>query len=402
MTTKKLDKALDTCLWILFGLLLVGAFFFCRSIKAPKFEVVETGIQIPYVYSSDDGERYDSFYVPAWKHDAFSKPAVAVYDPRNGKNAEIKPEYVEEYKAQMPESAYPFYTRWTIAIFALLAVAAAFFSYWVGGYFRDMILYLKLKSNPAFTECAYFLYEDRVAFTKNVKKLIGQNIGVYIRTKSQELYKKYRTDFADLLVHILNTVKASNDTEVPYYLTYNNLTTDQKSHLIRLRSYWDGQIGKNEHAEGNVKYLNTLIEQTYMPINLLIKDYEVSNAVDNQLNKLFTGILGSEVLKFSGYESGYAKKMRFSNRVFIDLNVRNHYKSFTWSGSAVPAGTSIPGLEIEFKIYHFVNGAEKVLWDKYLVPVCSYTAKDDEFASSELYKSMVLETINTFDNNAKA
>lgn len=402
MTTKQLDKALDTCLWILFGLLVVASFFFSNSFKAPKFEVVETSIQIPYVYSSEDGERYESFYVPAWKHEAFAKPQVAVYDPRNGKNAELKPEYVAEYRAQMPESAYPFYTRWTWGIFALLSIAAGFFAYWVGGYFRDMILYLKLKANPSFTECAYFLYEDRVGFRSSVKKLIGHNIGVYINTKSQELYKKYREDFAGLLIHILNTVRRSNDTEVLYYLTYNNFTTDQKTHLTRLRSYWDSMIGKNANAESNVKFINSLMDKDYLAVNLLINEHDIYHAVDKQLNKLFTNILGSEVIKFNAADSKYAKIAKLSNKVFIDINVRNHYQSFTWSGTAVPTGTSIPGLEIEFKIYHYVNAVEKVLWDKYLVPVCTYKAKDDEFASSELYKTMVLQTIETFDNSAKA
>ena len=402
MDTKKLDKTLDECLWVIFGLLVIGSFVFSRTFKAPKFEVVETSIQIPYVYSSEDGERYESFYVPAWKHDDFSKPKVVVYDPRNGNSAELKPEFVQEYKAQMPESKYPFYTRWTLAIFGLLAVAAGFFTYYVGGYFRDMILYLSLKAKPSFQGCAYFLYEDRVGFRKDVKGLIGKNIGVYINTKSQELYKKYREDFASLLVHILNSVRRTNDTEIAYYLTYNNLTTDQKTHLLHLRHYWDGKIGQDANAEGNVKFLNTLIEKKYSQISLLIDENDICTAVSNQLNKLFAGILGSEVLKFVAYDSKNVKIAKLPDRILIDINVRNHYKSFTWSGNAVPSDTNIPGLEIEFKIFHYVNSTEKVLWDKYLVPVCSYRAKDEEFAMSELYKSMVLETINTFDNSAKA
>ena len=52
MTTKKLDKALDVCLWIVFGLLVVASFLFSYSLKAPQFEVVETGIKIPYEYYS--------------------------------------------------------------------------------------------------------------------------------------------------------------------------------------------------------------------------------------------------------------------------------------------------------------------------------------------------------------
>lgn len=396
MDIKKLDKSFDICLWGIFLLSLVGTFFLCKSLKAPTFEIVDTPIKISYVYSSEDGERYDSYYVPVWKHERFAKPKVAVYDPKNGKNAEIKPEFVEEYRSHMPESQYPFYTRWTIVIFGLIAIALAFFVYWVGGYFRDLILYTCLRSNPAFTGCAYFLYEERVAFKNKVKKLIGKNIGTYIGTKSQELYKRYNAEFAKLLIHILESVRIKEDTDVEYFLTYQNLTTDQKTYLVKLRSYWDRLIGKDENAENNVKVISSLLEKDYIPIKLLLDENDIATAVNNQLNKLFTNILGGEVLKFYGCRSHYQKIRKISGSLHIDINVRNHHSSFSWSGNAVPSGNKIPGLEIEFKIYHYVNGEERTILDRYLVPVCTYSAKDEEFAASELYKSMVLETISTF------
>ena len=404
MNTKKLDEALDISLWVVFGLLVIGSFFFCRTIKAPEYEVVETSVKIPYVYTSKDGERFDSYYVPAWKHERFKRPKVAVYDPKTGSSSDLKPEYVAEYKAQMPKTEYPFYTRWTDVIFVILAIFVAIFTYLVGGYFRDMILFLKLRKNSSFTECAYFLYEDRIGFTNSVKSLIGRNVGVYIDTKSQELYNRYREDFATLLVHILNSVKANNDTDIAYDLTFRNLTKDQKTYLKELRSYWDGQIGKNVYAEENVKYINTLIEKKYLNVKLLVDENTVSTAVSRQLGKLFTDILGSEVLRFSSDKSAsgkFYKALKSSDRISIDINVRNHHKYFTWSGSAVPDDTAIPGLEIEFKIFHYVDRVEKILWDKFLVPVCKYEAKDEEFALSELYKSMLLDTISTFDNSAK-
>lgn len=399
MTTKKLDQILDVCLWVLFVLLVVGSFVFSRTFKAPKFEVVETSVQIPYVYSSNDGERYDSFYGLAWMHEAFSRPKVVAYDSRNGQYATIKDEYVDEYKALMPESQYPFYTRWTFAFFILLAIASGFFSYFVGGWFRDLILYMKVKSSNDFKECAYFLYEERVGFTSDVKKLIGVNIGRYINEKSQQLYKKYNPEFANLLLQILRNVQISENTEVAYYLTYNNQTTDQAQYLRHLRSYWDSKIGQHPNAEGNVAYINELLTRTYLPVTLLVSDTDISKTVSNQLNKLFTNILGSEVLKFESYGSHYAKTIKRPNCVFIDIIVRNHTNTFTWSGPEVSPGTKIPGLEIEFQAFHFVGGEKKVLWDRYLLPKCTYTDKEGEFASSELYKSMVLETITTFENS---
>lgn len=398
MSIKKLDKTLDVCLWILFGVLLVVAFLWCRSIKAPEFEVVESTIKVPYVYSSEDGEKYDSFYVAAWKHERFSSPQVAVYDPRNGSNATIKAQYVEEYRSKMPDSKYPFYTRWTIAIFAVLAVIAALFAYWVGGLFRDFILYNRLKSQPVFTDCAYFLYEDRVAFRRKVKSLISYNIGKYIDNKSGELTKKYRTDFAQLLIHILKNVQANNDTDVRYYLQYKNKTTDQITHLRELREYWEGKIGKHEHAESNVQYINNLFKRDYLPITLAVSESDIVNAVNSQLNKLFTNILGGEVLRFFGAEATYAKMRKLPNTLFIDIIASNHHTSFSVSGVSKYEGKSFPGINVEFRIYHFVNDTMKVLWDKNLVPTCTYSASEDMFSSSGLYESMIIETIKTFED----
>ena len=399
MTIKQLDKKSDICLWVLFALLTVSSFGVSRIFKAPKFEPVETSVQIPYVYSAEDGERYDSFYGLAWMHSAFSKPQVVVYDTRNGHHAELKKEYIEEYKAMMPETQYPPYTRWTFAFFVLMAIASGFFSYYVGGWFRDLILYIKVKSTNDFADCAYFLYENRIGFKRMVKALISKNIGKYIREKSPQLYKKYRSDFADLIVQFLKNVQIYKHTEVPYYLTYSDLTTDQMSYLNRLHSYWNSQVGQNEHAASNVTTINRLLTYTYYPITLQLNEGDIASSVSNQLNKLFTNILGGEVLKFEAYVSEYAKSAKNPDSIFIDINVRNHSNTFTWSGKEIPAGTSIPGLEIQFQVFHFVAGEKKILWNRYLVPKCTYTAKEGEFSSSDLYESMVLETISTFENS---
>lgn len=397
MDIKKIDKALDVSLWVLFGILLVVSFFFCRSVKAPNIEIIESTVKFPYEYSSDDGEKYESYYVLAWEHKAFSSPKLIVVDPNNGNTTTLKPKYVEEYKSQVPETKYPFYTRWTILMFIVLAVISALIVYYGFGAVRDLILYLRLRHNPNFSECAYFLYEDRVAFKPQVRRLIPINIGKYISAKSRELYSKYRKDFADLLIRFLYKVEFTGSTDVSYYLTYKNLTTDQNTYLERLRSYWDGKIGTNPDAEDNVRTVNKMIGKSYLPINLLITESDISYAVSKELDKLFMNILGGEVLRFYGYDSSYAKQVKPSGDIFIDINVYNHTKTFTWSGSAVLNGTSIPGLEVEFKIFHYVNKQEVVLWQKFLVPQCAYSASDDTFSSSELYKSMVLSTINSFN-----
>ena len=92
MTIKKLDKNLNICLWVIFGLLTIGCFLYSRSFKAPEFEPVESSVKLPYVYSSEDGERYDSYYTLAWMHKNFKKPQVVAYDPNNGSHTTFKEE----------------------------------------------------------------------------------------------------------------------------------------------------------------------------------------------------------------------------------------------------------------------------------------------------------------------
>ena len=398
MQLKKLDKTLDGILWVLFLALAGVALWWTISIKAPKLEYVESE-KIPYVYTADDGGKYNSYYQLAWYHENFHKPVPVAADPNNGRMVTFKEEYVDEYKAMMTPSKYPFYTRWTWVIFALLLIADAMLVYFGGGAIRDSILYLKLKRHPDFVDCAYFLHETRWACEKKVKKLIADNVGEYVKKKSAEIHAKYREDFANLIELILRRVSYNEDTEVPFYLTYTNKTKDQKKYLAELRSYWDSQIGKDIKAESNIRAINEMIANgNYLSINLLLDESDILYPVAGQLDDLFIDIMGGEVLKFKAYKGAEYKKYKPEGLLFIDINVYNHTNTFTWSGDAVPSGTSIPGVEVEFFIYHFVKGVQTPLWRKFLVPKCSYTAQDKEFSSSELYKDMVQSTIRSFND----
>lgn len=397
MKLKKLDNILDRLLWVVFFILVIISFCWTWSIKAPKIEYVESE-KIPYVYTSNDGEKYNSYYLLAWQHKAFSRPQPVAADPNNGNVVTFKAEYVEEYKAIMPETKYPFYTRWTWGVFGLLVIISALMAYFLGGAIRDAILYLKLKSNADFEDCAYFLHEDRIAFKESVKHLIAYNVGVYVNKKSDELKGKYKPDFANLLIKILKDVSIKSDTVVPYYLTYRDNTKLQKTYLSELRSYWDKMIERDSQARDYIRYINTLLEKEYIPINLLITEGDISNAVGQELDKLFVEILGGEVLKFEGHMVGSIGLLKPEGKIFIDITVKNHLNYFSWNGNALPVGTCIPGVQVEFKIYHYINREQVVLWNKFLVPQCDYTAKDSEFSSSELYKNMVISTINSFND----
>ena len=103
MQLKKLDKTLDGILWVLFLALAGVALWWTISIKAPKLEYVESE-KIPYVYTADDGGKYNSYYQLAWYHEKFHKPVPVAADPNNGRMVTFKEEYVDEYKAMMTPS----------------------------------------------------------------------------------------------------------------------------------------------------------------------------------------------------------------------------------------------------------------------------------------------------------
>lgn len=395
MTIKKLDKNLNLCLWVIFGLLTIGCFLYSRSFKAPEFEPVESSVKLPYVYSSEDGERYDSYYTLAWMHKNFKKPQVVAYDPNNGSHTTFKEEYVKEYEAMMPDSEYPFHTRWTLAIFGLLALVAGAVTYIGGGYVRDAILCSKIEQNKKFTDCSYFLFHERIGFKKKVQSFIGDCIGAYINEKSPELYKQYRKDFADLLVNILRDIQKRNTTDISYKLRFANLTTGQQSYLSGLREFWASKIGTEEKAQAYVNDVDRLMTRKYLDIDLRATASSIRLEVDDQMNKIFTDILGEEIFKFHGETySGYSL-VPASDCLYVDIIANNHSNSFTWSGDDIPADTHIPGISVSFNIYHYVDKQETLLKKRVLGPVCDYTATEGLFDKSDLYNSMVIGAIRT-------
>lgn len=387
MTVKKLDQTLNVGICIIVCIIAIGCFFFSRTFKAPEFEPVESSVKIPYVYSSEDGERYDSFYVLAWMHKNFKSPQVVAYDPSNDNFSTFKPEYQEKYKEMMPESQYPFYTRWTLAIFILLALVIGAVIALAGMYIRDAILCNKIEKNKDFKDCSYFLFHDRIGFEKKVQSFIGDGIEAYIEEKSPELYKKYHKNFADLVVNILKDIRKRNTTTVPYNLIFIDNTIDQKAYLSDLKDYWTARIETDKDAESFIKFLNNQLEKKYIDICLDVKTSDIGTTVDTQMNKIFTEFLGEEIFKFK-YRDRRDSAIS-SGVLYVDVRATNHSNAFTWSGKDIPSDTYIPGVSVNFKLYHYIDHKEHLLRSRHLGPVCNYECVEGAFDKSSLFSSMV-------------
>lgn len=400
MRLKKIDNIFDFCLWAIFIMSIVGAWFLAKSISAPKFEVARYDIKFPYEYTNEDGSTKESVYYLAWRHDQFSKPKVVVYDPSTGESQTFKDEYVEEYKAQMPESKYAFWQRCFWVILIIFIVIAALITYFVGGYIRDAILYLITKRRYSFSDCAYFLYDDRMCFTNQVKKLLVLTIDRYIATKKAFLDRKYNPAFVELIMQILTEIKVQQDTRVRFYYSYLDNTKRYVDYLKDLSLYWQSQIGKDPNAEKNQEYIDTLRQKDYVDFKLKYTASDFVGTVSVKLKELFTEVMGEEVFNFEAYKSEYAEARKIPGAIFVTTTIENSLNTFTWSGNDY-SGKVFPGIAVRFTIYHYKDGVKNVLWNRYLKPVCTYRAEDGSLDVSDLYNNMIRETINSFSESLK-
>lgn len=399
MKLKQIDKVFDYCLWGVFALAVIFSYLKKDAFSAPKFEIANTEYTLPYQYETEDGERINSCYYLAWKHDGFAfSPDVVAYDPSNGKWSEFKDEYIDENKAKMSESKYSFWQRIGWVYFGIYVILSALIVYFVGGWIRDFILYNIVKKRNTFADASYYLYENRRGFTSEVKKILISHIDEFIAVKQKELSAIYQPNFVHLIGQILTTIKETGDTRVKFYYSYFNNVEPQQEFLKKLAIYWESQIGKEPDAEKTRDAVNELRQRSYTDIKIKTDASDCAPIVTSELKKLFTKILGGEVFNFEAYQSAYATASHKPGHIFVTTTIRNTVSRFTWSGTEV-SGKSIPGLTITFQIYHYVKGQKIILWNRVLSPVCTYKAENLDLA--DLYENMITETIKSFPDSFK-
>lgn len=395
---KKLDYFLNTILVILAIVLCIYSWIWASKITQHKFEPLESDVLIPYQFTQeDDGMVIQSEYGLAWKHSTFSDSRIVAYDSIYGNSVYLKKEYEEEYHTTMPEGKYYNWYYHCFWIYLILFVVISIVSvYYIGRRVRDYILYIVLSLNPSFKKCAYFLYGGRTCCKKNVQELLPRAVANFIQKEKNNLYKRYKPNFVELIISLLNTIKQQSSTNVKFNYSYNVKTINHETYLSNLINYWQSQIGKDSVAEGNVKYLEDLQSKKYVKLSYGGDSTEFENSVSCQLKKLFTEVLGTEIFDFVPARGEEGK----SGIVYVTTSIENSSHYFTWSGVS-QAGNNFPGIAVRFMVYHYIGGKQEILWDKYLDPVCKYSCPDSEFSVYVLYTNMVRQTIETFTSSLK-
>lgn len=400
MKIKQIDKNIDKVLWGIFVLLVLGSLYLAYDFSAPKYEIVESDVRFPYEYVDDDGNKQQSEYQLAWYHEDFSKPQIVAYDPTTDEAVVIKDEYISEYKSIMPESKYSFIHRCFWVVFAILALISAALVYFVGGAIRDYILYLIIKRNPTFTNCAYFLYDasDRKCKVDSVRLLIGEGIGKYIDSKKEDMFKKYKPEFANLVINLLQQIRKQNSTTISFDYIYENKTISHMEYLKSLVDYWRSMIGKDESAAENLKILeNDLIPLNYVLLSVKTTKEDLLDVVSKQLKMLFSEIMGDDVFNFQANKSNVNSERE--DAIYLKTTIENSTKYFYWGSDK---SKFYPGINVMFEIYHYVEGKKSIMWKRYLPAKCTYSAEESNFSVDSLYNTMVKDTISSFNDVLKS
>ncbi len=400
MTIKKFDSTFDTALWIIFLALCAGSWFLSKKICAPEYEHVENPIVKNYLYTGKNGSKTEAQYEAVWYHPDFSSPRIKLYDSEHDKAYDIKDEYLLEYQSLMPESRYSgFFYRWFWVWAVLFVIISAVATYYLGGAIRDNILYQKIKRDPTFSDVAYFLYTDRVSCRDKAKALIPATIDKYIKDKIPQLSQKYSPSFVKLIIQLLTTIRYQNDTNIKFFMSYLENTTDQLSYLKSLAAAWASpQRDNHPQAQQIREQISALRQNKYVKIETSITPEDVSAIVTRKLNALFTEIMGSEVFSFDAYESKYLDTVKMPGNIFVTIETENTPRTFTWSGSEY-SDCSFPGIDVRMTIYHYVNREKNILWDRLLDAKCTYKAED--LNVTDLYDNMITKTLESFDESLK-
>ncbi len=408
MKIKQIDRLLDISLWVIFLLCVLLSWKISKKITAPDYELAESDYSEQYTYETEDGERITSTYYLAWYHKkCYIHPDLVVYDPSNGKVQYFKPEYIEKYKAMASESNYTGLWRhifwvWFIGLSLVCATIIVVF----GQDLRDKILVCILRGRKdQFLELTYFMYNTgRCSSARSeVQAMLPAAAKQYVLENRYNLSRKFNEKFYNVLIGWLNVIVRTGSTTIPYTYKFENKLIQMQPHLDYCINYWDKQRGIIPNADNIIKQLRDMKSKNFMEIPTITENDSYKTSVTDQLKKMFTEIMGSEVFTFQA-DLGYLAEidaLRRGERVVVKTVLYNdEYNTFTWSGTSCK-GMTIPGIRVFFTV-DIINGNEVTnLWKGYLPPVCNYSTKDDNFSALDLYNNMITHTIDTFVSTMK-
>lgn len=394
---EKLDNKLFWMCLCIFILMSIGSWFLAKQLSAPEYEVAEIGIQVPYTFSTKKFENITSYYLPAWHHEKFSSPEIVLYDPVYDKSATVSDEYLPELQSIMPLSKYEaFYHRWFWVILVFFIAISAFIVFYLIQMICDNILYQRIKKNPNFKDCAYFLYHSRLIKKNEVEEMLPLTIKKYSDSKIPLLAQKYNQQIVKLISSMLDTIYMYKSTVIEYYFSYSQHFLPQKEDLQKALEYWESKSPSDKYASTMVERTKTLLAQNYINIECDIKKEDLGDIMSKQLNDLFREFMGEPIFIFEAYDmkSESSDAMRLlKNGLIVEVFARNSHTYFTWP-SGLADNKVIPGITLNVTVSQKRGGSKQKIWDSWLHPVTGYSA--EEFRKNEMYDDMVKETLKTF------
>lgn len=388
---KKLDKRLTTVLWIVWVVLVVASYFLAVKLTAPKYEIVNPEDAVEYTFETEDGDRVESVYYFAWQHDFLQSPKVVFRDDKYDKTVGVKDEYYQSVVSKIDKSKYSgiiYHAKWIW--FGLFFILSSILVAVYGDKLRDRFICNKIKKNPDFLSCTYFLYDGRSESTKKeIQSLIPKVAGSYIDSRKVELQKQFSPALYQLVSIWLGTIKYSGSTTILYRHIFKNELVNQKEYLKRLINYWDRKRGIDPKAEEYIEYDKGLLNKEFVDFPILNNKNSYTSSITKQLNELFTKVMGSEIFKF--------EDSLLISGITVETTLENAVKYFSWSGSSY-SGKDFPGIKIRVSVLNsFGKSGDKreVLWSDVLSPVTTYTVSDDDFKVEDLYSNMIVQTLDT-------
>ena len=221
---------------------------------------------------------------------------------------------------------------------------------------------------------------------------LPQTAPAYIIAKRAELEKKHSPQLVSLVISTLYAIARQHSTDVKYFYTLKNAVEPQLTYLNDLLEYERTQRGVDPEAQEMIDFIEERKKAQYVGFPDFGSEDEYQPTLTGQLNKIFTNLMGSEVFKFEACKSTYAEATRKEGMLFVDIVLKNTTSRFTWGDTTSPY---YAGIKVYFCIYMFENGQKTILWDGYLPADSNYTATDEEFSVTALYKNMIHTTIDT-------
>ncbi len=418
---KLLEKFLDAILWAIF--ILIGAAYFLtlytyQDKNVVRFEIPEKTEKFTYTYVDEKGKKSTSYYYLAWFYPADKDPVLALYDPTYNEGYGVKEKQIEKLLPKIGEPEYPVWLRklWYYAwdglvnsnplvciLLLIPLIIPGLLIMFVGGFCRDCLLFVYAKLSNKFENYAYYVNDKEKPFRSYLVPPVSTTIDSYITKNEKRLAQRYNPEFVQLILKFLNKVKSTKNTEIIYYLNYEDLIINQQQHLMKQYQYWEEHLESTHDpiAAENLVSIKQMLNTSYETNIIHISEDVCAHAISCALNTLFADILGNQIFKFKAEIAPHDLSRLQPNEIYIKAIIKNKPGVFAIDSETYGRKnffTILPKLQI---FQHIGNGSYNTLWDGLFVTKCSYRQINGVVDNQSFYNTMAFDTINTLAQEFK-